>query len=1516
MSGSNIDERIVNMEFNNKQFETGAKDTMSTIDKLKKSLNFEGAQKGLKDLGEAGKNFDLSNIADGVDSLKERFSNLGVVGIAALTNITNKAVNAGLQFAKSFAVEPITDGISEYELKLGSIQTILANTARFGTQLPEVTDALNSLNAYSDKTIYNFGEMTKNVGLFTNAGINIQDATSEIKGFSNAAAASGTSAEGAAGAAYQLSQALSSGVVRLQDWKSLTNVGMGNKNMQDGIIDIAKAMGTFNENTTTAENASAHFNESLEKGWLSADVMSTYLKIMSGDMDDAAIAALGFNTEQVAAFRATQQTAQDAAQKVRTWTQLVGTLKESVGSGWAQTAEIVVGNFDEATDLFTHINDAVGGVIGKMSDARNKLLTDWKNLGGRQDLIDIGANLWNSLKNVIAPISQAWEKIFPQDPGGLKNLTGGIKIITDVIRKLTEGFLKIQPVFEVFFGIIKIGVSIIGGLWRVLINMFSIFAGAGTGGLFATVGGFAALIAKVIEFINTGKYVQKFFDAIISYQNTVIKPMIDFFQRLQAAFKLLFSGDKAGFIDGLKNSFQAFAPLIDTVQGKIKIVADWFQMLSDKIKGMGAAAPGALGILGTLLSKAAGYLTEFSTGLKSVYTLLTTGDFNGDMFGWMEDSKAVDILFRIRDALMGVRDMATGTGDALKGGVGSGMDKVSDTGEKVAGIWERISEAFKMVAAFLKPAISKVGEFFTWLSDTVQRIISNLSGEDILALINTGLFMAAYLAVKKFFDSFATLFESASGSFKAIEEVFTGLKDNLKTMQNEVKANIIMQIAIAVALLAGSIALLANIDPVSLASGIGAISILLFELIKAMEKMKESDSFKTAAATSVLMISMASALLILAAAVAIFGHMDPKTLAIGLGSIALAIGTLVAATTLMSQFAGNISVSAGLIVALSAAMLVLAGVVAIFGNMGIDKLLVGIGAMAVTLGILVGACVLLSAFAPEVTIGAGLILALGAALLLSSVGMLVGAKAVGVLADSLKKFTKIKDGWSALGLMAAALTVLTIAMAAMTSGIVGAIALTIMTAALVAFIPVLFALSKIPWDVVVRGLEVMAVVLGGIALMSLFAPGLIILGAALLVLGAGLVLSGVGLLAFATAFGIFASIGAAGIVALTATVVGMAELIPLIMQQFGLGIKALAEVLSNAGPELTAAMATLLIALSDAIIKATPSVVDAMVVLLLGLLDAINRVAPSYVATLIHLIKLGVGAILSLVPWLVDAGLRLITGLITGIDSNLQKIITAGTNLIINFITGIGNAGVRIANAAGDTIVKFLNGIADAIRSHSEQINAAGRNIAGAIIDGLTSGLSGGVGAVVAGAKKLISNIPDAMKKILNINSPSKVTTEIGEFAGEGVIVGLDNMATAVYKSAENTGNQAIEGLSNSLVNAKDILEGTDFNMNPVIRPVVDLTAVEQGVRKIDSLIPTSPTLTVDTTAAAAVDIADTRQRYQDEQVTDVSTGAPISVTFQQTNNSPQALSEIEIYRQTRNQISAATGVLKGVVTP
>ena len=206
-----VDERVVEMRFNNKDFEQNVKTSMSTLDKLKQKLNLKGTSKGFEELGAVSKKVDMNALGKSVDVVSAKFSALQVMGVTALANITNSAVNSAKAMISAITIDPVRDGLTEYETQMNAIQTILANTQKEGTDVERVNAALRELNTYADKTIYNFTEMTRNIGTFTAAGVKLDDSVSAIKGIANLAAVSGSNSQQASTAMYQLSQALASG---------------------------------------------------------------------------------------------------------------------------------------------------------------------------------------------------------------------------------------------------------------------------------------------------------------------------------------------------------------------------------------------------------------------------------------------------------------------------------------------------------------------------------------------------------------------------------------------------------------------------------------------------------------------------------------------------------------------------------------------------------------------------------------------------------------------------------------------------------------------------------------------------------------------------------------------------------------------------------------------------------------------------------------------------------------------------------------------------------------------------------------------------------------------------------------------------------------------------------------------------------------------------------------------------------------------------------------------------------
>ena len=389
-----IDQRVVSMQFDNKNFERNVQTSLSTIDKLKRSLNFGGASKSLGSLDASVKKVNMSPLSSAVDTVRLKFSALEVMAVTALANITNSAVNAGKRLVSAFTIDPIKSGFQEYETQINAIQTILANTESKGTTLDDVNKALDTLNTYADKTIYNFTEMTRNIGTFTAAGIDLDTSVNAIQGIANLAAVSGSNAQQASTAMYQLSQALASGTVKLMDWNSVVNAGMGGQVFQDALKETARVHGIKIDEMIKKQGS---FRETLSEGWLTSEVLTeTLMKftLTTEGLTDAQIEqnramlkAKGYSDEQIDAIFKLGQTATDAATKVKTFTQLMDTLKEAAQSGWTKTWELIVGDFDDAKNLWTMVSDTFGEMIGNSADKRNSFLSKVLSRSTWDDLV-------------------------------------------------------------------------------------------------------------------------------------------------------------------------------------------------------------------------------------------------------------------------------------------------------------------------------------------------------------------------------------------------------------------------------------------------------------------------------------------------------------------------------------------------------------------------------------------------------------------------------------------------------------------------------------------------------------------------------------------------------------------------------------------------------------------------------------------------------------------------------------------------------------------------------------------------------------------------------------------------------------------------------------------------------------------------------------------------------------------------------------------------------------------------
>ena len=297
-----VDERVVEMRFDNSQFERGIAQSLQSLKALKDSLDFSG----INDNGLNSLTKDVSNIGTNVDSIASKFTALGVIGVTALGKISSAAIDLGQSMVQNLT-KNMQEGYDKYNIMMESIQTIMYGTreqigeglkwATEEDQMDYVSAQIEKLNWYTDETSYNLTDMTNSIGKFVAAGVDLDDATTAMMGISSWAAISGQNAEAASRAMYNLSQALAIGKVTVADWKSIELANMATTEFKHTVADLAFEMGKLHE---TDEGWYAAYDEkgkevlvgyesmrqSLSAGWFDNDVLTAVLKLYGGFADD------------------------------------------------------------------------------------------------------------------------------------------------------------------------------------------------------------------------------------------------------------------------------------------------------------------------------------------------------------------------------------------------------------------------------------------------------------------------------------------------------------------------------------------------------------------------------------------------------------------------------------------------------------------------------------------------------------------------------------------------------------------------------------------------------------------------------------------------------------------------------------------------------------------------------------------------------------------------------------------------------------------------------------------------------------------------------------------------------------------------------------------------------------------------------------------------------------------------------------------------------------------------------
>jgi len=1374
------------MSLDTSQFVNSLAESQRGIQRISDQLNFGATSRSFNHFAEQTRGFNLNGITSAISGVSGKFLAMSTLAVTALATIASAAIRVGTDMATAFTTDPIIQGFQEMETNMNSIQTILANTASKGSTLEDVNNALSQLNEYSDRTIYNFAQMARNIGTFTAAGVDLDTSVNAIKGIANLAAISGSSADQASTAMYQLSQALATGSVKLMDWNSVVNAGMGGEVFKNALFETGKALGTIADipmdmTLKEWEDAGNNFRESLQDGWITGEVLTTTLQSFTGDLTQAQLMSLGYTEEQAIEMEKLGKLGNAAATEVKTLTQLLGTVKETMGSGWSRSFQLIFGDFEEAKATFTEFNDIISGVVNVNADARNALLENWRDLGGRTRLIEGLKAAFESMQRVINTIGGAFRNVFgSMDADKLYDLTNRFATFFETLATNDTFFYRLRAGFDAIFQILDFGIEVVKGTFGVFRDLFSHFIGGDSDTLLTW---FDKITAAISEFytawINNGD-----FSILRQEFEDITEVLIEFGDKVVEIFR-----DPTAYVDGLRESFKNFFDGIDF--NSLEGVEEAFGRIRDKISEV-------LSSISIRFNFPEG-LTEFFQSFSRNVDENTTNSLSG---GFGRVSEALETMW---DVLQRVWNILTDVGNAFQWV----WDKVKAIGDIVGDVFGAIWDFAITLGPTLQEAF--MSEEFDKFLDILDSIGILLGGAGLAKLGSSGIAVNADLGLGGVTDAIKA-FQNGPGIIGSLKTNLDQLTSTLQTMQTQIRANALLDIAKALALLTASVLVLSFINPESMAKSLTALAVGMGQLIGAVAILNASSGKAGLgvglglASIGATMVEVAAAVLVLSAAVVVLSKLSWEEIAKGLLTTTVLMGVMVSTATLLSGSSLSL-IAAGLgMMAISVGLVIMGAAMKIFATLSWEEigkgltsvagLLIGIAAamhlmpavqmlliapallgIATALNIMGGALLIFASMSWEeigkgmTVLAGGLLIIAGAMQLMPLTSVLNGpaliavAVALGILAGVLKIFATMS--WDEIGRAMATLggsmLILAGGLTLMSGTIPGAIALGIAAGALLLLGKSIVGFSKISWKDLGTGLAVMAVALAAIAAASLLMaptiPAILGLSVALLALGAGFALLGVGSALMAEAFQIIAAAGTAGIDTFMYLLDQALERVPQLISIFTDAVIQIVQQLLDALPAMINSLSGIIRSILDLLIENIPGAVETVVVLLREVLVGIKDLAPDFVSTgftllmeFLNGIKDNIRELTSVVatiaiefikeltshvPELVDAGLGLLVAFLKGIADNLSDVVEAGIDIFEQLLIGIAQNIDDIADAVGEIVTRLI-----------AEIGELAGDIAQAGVDALIeflSGLAEDIPEIVENVGIMVTNILDAL---------------------------------------------------------------------------------------------------------------------------------------------------------------------------
>ena len=1367
-----VDERVVEMRFNNALFESKVQQTMRSLAALNEKLMFKGAEKGFEKVSDSSEKVKFNALLNALDNLSQKFSAVEVIGVTALMRITNQAVDAGERLVKALSLDPIISGFQEYETQINAVQTILANTSSKGTTLDQVNAALDELNHYADLTIYNFTEMTRNIGTFTAAGVDLNTSVSAIKGIANLAAVSGSTSQQASTAMYQLSQALASGTVKLQDWNSVVNAGMGGQVFQDALKETARVHGIAIDSMIKKEGS---FRETLSKGWLTSSILTETLQKFTGDLNEETLKSIGYTDEQIKKIMEMGKTANDAATKVKTFSQLKDTLTEALQSGWTQTWQTIIGDFEEAKELFTRFSDVFSDLINKSSEARNTVLAGGLNTGWQQlstalgDSADFYSQMLEKVMLANGSISQkqiddagSFVKALQQGGVSAEQLQNGLKESykqLSVLGALSDDALKAKKldpaqVRSLAKSFEEVNQKVADGSLDLDIYSKKIGELSGREHLIESIWNVFEALEKVVE--PVARAWQKIFSPITADQIYNIAKSIDEFTA-----KLSISDETA---DKIERTFSGIFAVLNVWKNMLLTVS---KVLGEVFNAVSPLAGGFLSITASL----GDCLVEMANAVNNSKTFKTTLDGIHWIIG-----KVSEGMQTFAGVLTDVSNNVSVVFDPLK----------------------TLGEWFENFISFITPKLKwladKIGEIFEELGSGASGAFGNLNGNALWGFANAGMIAGLIADIKGFLEAFKDIGSTVKDTIGGVAELLNKLGEAVTAWKNNKNAETLKTISTAVAILAGSLVVLSMVKPERLAASTGAMIALFAELLVALAIYDEiaKKTKKVGKGTS-SMVVMAAGVLILTSALKKISEIETEKLLTSVIALGAVMAELVAAQVAISKWAKDGAKHAMSMLAMAAAVRVLAEAVEQLADLGWDGIEKGLIAVA-------GLLAEVAAFSGLSNFGG---LTAGKA-----VGILILAAALSVLEKSVSAFSKmpVDELQNGIGVLGA---------------ILGEIAV--------------FSMLSNPAEHVLSTATALTILSGGLlilsnALANLGGMTLGQIGVALAAMAGGLIEMGVALtlvkgsLGSATSFLIMS-------VVLNALVSPLKSLGEMSLEEIGHGLLAVGGALgifaiavgtmSLAGPIVIAVSAALsLLAGSFALLLGTMAAVSLMPLRVEALVVALGTLGSAigvFIAGVIAGLGTAAGSIAIAIAEIIVAVCNAIAQAVPAIGNALAQLIVAICNVIVQCSEPIGQALFTLGTVVIQTIIdliawawdgggegggikgalsELLGNIVAWLSEHLNPINLFGGllgtisgffgKIGEYMSQGLANGLNTGASVQIAnnGVQTLCNKVKDFFRNAFGINSPSTWMRELGQWFAPGLINGLNGTASIAKLNA------------------------------------------------------------------------------------------------------------------------------------